>query len=92
MAGMPEVRLSPAIRRQVDADPLQVEASTTREALEAFFAVAPQARSWVVDDRGCPWPHVALFVDGKPVADRENLNDALQPDSVVEVWPALSGG
>ena len=29
-------------------------------------------------------------VKGKPVADRTTLEDPLQPDSVIEIWPALS--
>ncbi len=67
MGGMPTVRLSPAIRRQVEAGPADVAGAMDH-----------------------PWPHVALFVDGKPVADRTMLDDPLQPDSVIEIWPALS--
>lgn len=89
---VPHVRLSPAIQRQADASAMQVEGETSGEALEAYFLVMPQARSWVVDDRGNPWPHVAVFVDGKPIADRTALNDPLAADSVIEIWPALSGG
>ena len=90
MGGMPTVRLSPAIRRQVEAGLADVAGATTREALQAYFVIAPQAQSWVLDDLGHPWPHGALFVDGKPVADRTTLEDPLQPDSVIEIWPALS--
>jgi hypothetical protein len=89
---MPLVQLSPAIRRQVQVDALQVDGATAQEALLAFFCMAPKARAWVVDDRGRPWPHVAIFIDGRPVVDRALLNDPVQPDSSIEIWPALSGG
>jgi hypothetical protein len=50
MAGMPEVRLSPAIRRQVDADPLQVEASTTGN----LYASEDGGDSWSTVDANLP--------------------------------------
>ena len=90
MGDMPTVRLATAIRRQVEAGPADVAGPPTREAIESYFVVAPQAQLWVLDDLDHPWPHVALFVDGKPVADRTTLEDPLQPDSVIEIWPALS--
>jgi hypothetical protein len=46
----------------------------------------------VLDDQGALRRHVAVFVDGRPVKDREGLTDAVGPDEEIHVFQALSGG
>jgi sulfur carrier protein ThiS len=36
--------------------------------------------------------HIAVFVDGKMVADREGLSDPVNQDSEIYIMQALSGG
>ena len=63
-----------------------------REALDAVFATRPRARGYVLDEHGALRPHMAVFVDGAPVRDREALSDPLGAGSEVFVMQALSGG
>ena len=44
------------------------------------------------DERGRLRKHVTIWIDGERVRDREELGDALGPDSEVHILQALSGG
>jgi molybdopterin converting factor small subunit len=69
-----------------------VAGRTAREALEHAFALYPRARGYVLDEHGALRPHMALFVNGRPAADREGLGDLVQDGDEVVVMQALSGG
>ena len=45
-----------------------------------------------LDDQGGVRKHVMIFVDNRPLVDRDCLSDALTPASEVYVMQALSGG
>lgn len=63
-----------------------------REALEAYFATNPKARGYVLEQGGELRRHVMVFVDGRAIRQRGLLSDSLEPESIVEVFQALSGG
>jgi sulfur carrier protein ThiS len=63
-----------------------------RQVLDAVFADNPQARGYVLDERGALRKHMVVFVDGQAVADRETLSDAVGEESEIYVMQALSGG
>lgn len=63
-----------------------------REALEQYFAGNEQARSYVFDDQGRLRQHMAAFIDGRQVRDRDRLSDEVTPDAIIDVVQALSGG
>lgn len=89
---MPRVHFTPHLQRHLDCPPRDVDGATLRAALEAVFAGQPQLAGYLVDERFRLRKHVAVFVDGRPVADREGLTDPLLPTSEVYVMQALSGG
>jgi hypothetical protein len=60
--------------------------------MELAFGMNPRLRDYVLDDQGHLRPHVAVFIDGRRVADRVALSDALAPDAKVYVLQALTGG
>ena len=60
--------------------------------LGVVFSENPRLRGYVLDDQGRLRKHVAVFVDGKLVEDREALSDAVRDDSEIFVMQALSGG
>lgn len=72
----------------------QVEtgAAQLRAGLESAFAVNPALRGYVLDDQGHLRENVAVFIDGRRCSDRTRLDDPLQPDSMVYILQALSGG
>ena len=90
----PPVHLSfsSALQRHVPCPPLEVEAETVREALEAAFRREPRLRGYLLDDQGALRKHMAVFVNGAAVRDRRQLSDAVARGNEIAVIQALSGG
>ena len=89
---MARVTFTQNIQRHVACDEIHATGRTIREVLEFVFEQAPQIRSYIVDDQGQLRHHLAIFVDGAPIQDRDNLTDPVQPEAHVYVMQALSGG
>jgi sulfur-carrier protein len=89
---VPSVHLTQALQRHVDAPPEVVAGATVRDVLDAYFAQHPAVRSYVVDERGALRRHVAVFVNGEPLLDRDMQSDAVDARDEVYVMQALSGG
>ena len=89
---MPRVVFTSNLQRHVTCPERDVSGATVAQALEAVFAEAPQVREYVLDEHGHVRKHVAIYVDGQRIADRERLTDAVGPASEVYVLQALSGG
>jgi len=80
------------LRRVAPAGPTEVEAATLGAALDAYFATAPRARSYILDDQGRLRRHVAVFIDGELLVDKKDLGRRVTPTSEIYVMQALSGG
>jgi hypothetical protein len=89
---MPHIRFTQNIQRHVPCPPATVPGGTVREALESYFAGNPPARGYVLDDQHALRKHMAIFVNGEPVLDREKLADAITENATIDVIQALSGG
>ena len=89
---MPMVRFTRNIQRHVECPERDAAGGTVREVLDTYFAVHPRARGYVFDDQNQLRPHMALFVDGNQVMDRDGLGDRVEVQSVLDVVQALSGG
>jgi len=89
---MPTVRFTQNIQRHVACPPRDVQGATVRDVLEQYFAGNERARSYVLDDQGRLRQHMAAFIDGRQVNDRDHLSDDVAPDAVIDVVQALSGG
>ena len=89
---MPLVQFSANLARHTPAPDCHVVADTVAGALAAVFGSHPPLRSYVLDDQGALRKHVAIFVDGTCMVDRQTLSDALRPDSEILVVQSLSGG
>jgi sulfur-carrier protein len=89
---MPRIHFAASIQRHVATPERTIDAHTLGEALEAVFAAQPRLRGYILDDQGALRKHLAVFVDGRPVHDRQHLSDALGEHSQVHVIQALSGG
>ena len=89
---MPRIVFTSNLQRHVTCPEQHVLGATVAQALAAVFAGAPQIRDYVLDEQGHVRRHVHIYVDGRRIADRERLSDALLPDSEVFVLQALSGG
>jgi len=89
---MADVAFTAALLRHVPAPPARVPGATVREVLEAALQDRHQLRAYVLDEQGRLRKHVAVFVDGELVTDREGLSDPVRPETSVYVMQALSGG
>ena len=89
---MVKVAFTQNLQRHVRCPPMEVSATTVKEALEAVFAQVSQARGYVLDEHGAVRHHMVIFVDGEQIQDRQELSDELNEHSEVYVMQALSGG
>jgi sulfur-carrier protein len=89
---MPTVRFTRNIQRHVACPTEQVAGATLRDALDAYFATRPPARGYVLDEQGRLRKHMAAFIDGRQIEDRERLSDAVAGEAVIDIVQALSGG
>ena len=71
---------------------VELPGKSVGEVLEGLFALHPKLRGYVVDERGAPRRHVALFVDGEALQPKDDLARGLRADAELYVMQALSGG
>ena len=90
---MARIRFTPHLSRYF---PLPAEhesaAGTVAELVQELDATWPGLGFYIVDERGALRQHVAVWVDGELIRDREALSDPLDPESHVTILQALSGG
>jgi sulfur-carrier protein len=89
---MATIRFTQNIQRHVACPPREVSGGTLRDVLDDYFASNQAARAYVLDDQGRLRQHMAAFIDGRQVADREKLSDPVEPGAVIDVVQSLSGG
>jgi hypothetical protein len=89
---MPSVRFTHNIQRHVECPTREVNGATLREVFDAYFSANEQARGYVLDDRGRLRKHMAAFIDGRQIDDRESLSDQVATTAVVDIVQSLSGG
>jgi sulfur-carrier protein len=89
---MPQISFTKNLQRHVACPPCAVVGTTVRESLEAAFALYPQARGYVLDEHGALRFHMAVYVDGVPITDRQGLSDPVPETGEIFIMQALSGG
>jgi sulfur-carrier protein len=89
---MPTVRFTQNIQRHIACPVRDVNGSTVRDVLDNYFRTIDRARGYVLDDQGRLRQHMAIFINGSQLRDRDTLSDTLAPDAVVDLVQALSGG
>ncbi|PYS52580.1 MAG: thiamine biosynthesis protein ThiS [Acidobacteria bacterium] len=89
---MATVRFTRNIQRHVECPTREIPGSTLRAVLDEYFRENTRARGYVLDELGRVRQHMVVFIDGGLVRDRDSLSDPVQPDSVIDVIQALSGG
>ena len=89
---MPTIRFTQNIQRHVSCPTIEVSGATVREAMEDYFRSHERARGYVLDDQGKLRHHMAAFIDGRQIQDRDGLSDPVPTTAVVDLVQALSGG
>lgn len=74
------------------AEPIEVDASTVAEVVQALERIAPGFAFYVCDELGRLRTHVNIFIEEERLADRHQLSDRVGPSSRVFIMQALSGG
>jgi len=86
------VHVTPNLQRHVATESASVEGRTAAEVLQAYFQMCPGLRGYVLEDTGRVRKHMAIFVNGVAILDRQNLSDPVPVDGEVYIMQALSGG
>ena len=89
---MAHLEFAPALQRHVVAPPMTNTAGTLRSLLAAAFAQQPSLQGYVLDDQGRVRKHVAVFINGSLMHDRQQLDVPLTEDDRIYIAQALSGG
>jgi hypothetical protein len=89
---MPSIRFTRNLQRHVECPAREVGGATLREVLDAYFATNQQVRGYVLDDAGKLRKHMAAFIDGRQIEDRDTLSDPVPSQAIVDVVQSLSGG
>ncbi len=89
---MARVTFTANLQRHLSCPDQTVPGSTVRAVLDQVFAAEPRLRSYILDDQDRVRRHVAIYVNGDRIADRERLSDPVGDDAEVFVVQALSGG
>jgi molybdopterin synthase sulfur carrier subunit len=89
---MATVRFTESIQRHVQCPTREIAGATLRDVLEGYFADNQRARGYVLDDQGALRKHMAIFIDGQQLRDRQNLTDKVPAEATIDLVQSLSGG
>ena len=89
---MPRVSFTRNLQRHVACPPCTVAGATVGECLAEAFDLYPKLRGYVLDEHGVLRFHMAVYLDGVPLADRRGLGDPVVASTEIFVMQALSGG
>jgi molybdopterin converting factor small subunit len=89
---MARVFFTKNLQRHVSAPEAEAAGDTVAAVLAAVFEDNPRVRGYVLDDQGALRKHMAVFVDGAQIRDRQTLSDPVSDGSEIYVMHALSGG
>jgi sulfur-carrier protein len=89
---MGRITFTANLQRHLPAPDCAFTGRTVRAALDEVFAANPRLRSYIVDEQGRLRRHVNVFINDRPVQDRNGLSDVLAETDELFVFQALSGG
>jgi molybdopterin converting factor small subunit len=89
---MARVAFTANLQRHIECSLQTAPGTTVRAVLDHVFAAQPRLRSYILDDQDRVRKHVAIYVNGERIADRERLSDPIGEDDELFIFQALSGG
>ncbi|MEZ6047915.1 MAG: MoaD/ThiS family protein [Planctomycetaceae bacterium] len=89
---MPRVCFTPNLHKLIEVHEYDVPGSTLGEALKAVFQQQPRLESYILDEQRGVRRHINLFLDGELIREKNPLDKQINPQSVIYVMQALSGG
>ena len=83
------VRLRGPLKKMAgDRSEHTIEGGSVGELLLEIERAHPDARGWILDERGVLRRHLNVFVNGEPCAQ----DTRVEADDRIDVLPAISGG
>jgi len=90
---LPHVSFTPLLSRFFpDICAGEVAGETVRELLTALEQTYPGLGNYLTDDQGALRQHVQIFLDSEQIVDRRKQSDAVDSQSRIFIFQALSGG
>jgi sulfur carrier protein ThiS len=89
---MATIRFTNRLDRHVDCPQENVAGESVHEVLQGYFSSHEKVEGYVLDEAGNLRTHMAIFIDGKPIKDRDHLGQPVGSDAVIDIVQALSGG
>ena len=80
------------LQRHLSCPDDKVPAGSLLAALQYYFDRHKGVRDYLLNDQGALRKHVAIYLDGEQIRDRQLFSDAVNPDTEIYVFQALSGG
>jgi len=74
------------------ASELTLNGATVRDVLDELQRDYPSLYQCICDETGTIRRHINLFLNNDFLADRKGLDARLEPDDVLSVFQAVSGG
>jgi molybdopterin synthase sulfur carrier subunit len=86
---MPVVRLRGPLKQLAgDRSEHSLPGDSVGDLLVAIERDHPAAKGWILDERGILRRHINVFVNGEPSEQDTHVD----PEDMIDVLPALSGG
>jgi sulfur-carrier protein len=83
------VRLRGPLKRLAgDRSEHAIEGDSVGDLLAAIERAHPEAKGWILDERGVLRRHINVWVNGQPGGQDSRVGD----DDRIDVLPAISGG
>ncbi len=87
------VKFTSALKRfEPELTDINLPGDTVGSILSKVAERYPKLNSYIIDEKGSLRKHVNIFVQGKMIADRENLSDPVAENDELFIIQALSGG
>jgi len=89
---MPNIIFTSNLLRHVECPVHQVTGSTVYSALQEYFKIYPQAKSYILDDQDRLRKHMNVAINNELITDRKTLSDLVNSEDEIYILQALSGG
>lgn len=89
---MATIKFTDHLKKHINCQSREFPGNTLSEVLEHLFSDDNQLASYIVNDQGCLRKHILISIDDQLIEDRIHFTDKVEPESVIYILQALSGG
>ena len=90
---MPSVKLTSNLNRFFpDLRPMVLEGKVVSVLLRQLDKRYPGIKDYILDEKGNLRTHINIYINDKPISDREGLSDTVGEHDEIFIMQAISGG